>query len=153
MSLSNLQVHLFFYFYHVWCIGARIINLFFKFEVLSQLGIEIMWLQYMNALMRSELQCSWAQFSRSLEVCPSSTFFLATPLAQRTEVSVASIGPSAASVGFGTTLQFEFQWMPLPMSWAVVAVSHHYSTHQNHKGCWVSVRPSHIHKLAHKSNK
>jgi hypothetical protein len=86
MSLSNLQVHLFlisyiyFWIYNMWCISAKTINLFFKFHVISQFPIKIVWLQYMNTLMKSRLLCCWFQFSLSLKIRPSWNIFLATPL-------------------------------------------------------------------------
>jgi hypothetical protein len=66
--------------------------------------------------------------------------------ARRIEASVASVasvvvvGPSAVvPAGSGATLQFALLRRPLPVSWAVVVIGHHYPTHQNHWGYCMSV--------------
>jgi hypothetical protein len=66
--------------------------------------------------------------------------------ALRVEASVASVAsvvvvwPSAAvPAGSSTTLRFALPRMPLSVSWAVAAISHHYSARQIHWGYCVSV--------------
>jgi hypothetical protein len=66
--------------------------------------------------------------------------------ARRVEAPVALVatsivvGPSVVvPTGSSTTLRFALPRRPLSVSWAVVAISHHYSTHQNHRGYCMSV--------------
>jgi hypothetical protein len=53
---------------------------------------------------------------------------------------VVAIGPSVVvPAEFGTTLRSTLPQRLLSVSWVTVAIGHHYPTHQNHWGYFVSV--------------